>query len=93
MLAPDIGEQLHADADAEKGRAALHDGIFQRFDHAGDCGEAPHAIGKSPDARQHDALGARDKVRIGRDDDLVAGARSPAACASAFSAERKFPEP
>ena len=71
MFAPDFGQQLHADADAEKRHAAFQHRILQRLDHAGNGGKAPHAIGESADAGQHDALGARDAVRIGGDDDLV----------------------
>src|SRR5882762_3099342 len=34
VLAPDVGEQLHADADAEERGAALQHLIFERRDHA-----------------------------------------------------------
>eukprot|EP01137_Pigoraptor_chileana_P035163 Opistho-2@28780 len=74
MLFARVGQQLHADADAEEGRTLAAHALFHRAHQPVDRRQSVHARGKRPDAGQHDAVGLRDKIRIGGDGNIV-GAR------------------
>src|SRR5262245_1079126 len=66
MLEPTLGHELQPDADAEEGLAVLLHGFLQSIDHAWDLLEAPLAIGKGADSRQHDAVGVGPVLRARR---------------------------
>ena len=51
ILKPAIGQQLHADTDAEERHAALQDGRFKRIDHAVHGAQAGGAVGIVADPR------------------------------------------
>ena len=72
VFAPALGQQLHADADAEERPALLAHRLLERGDHAVDRIETAAAIGKGADAGKHDAVGGGHHIRIaGHDDRLV----------------------
>ena len=60
------GHELHADADAEEGLAALDHRALQGVDHARHAVEAGAAVGEGADARQHDAVGVGHLARVRR---------------------------
>ncbi len=72
MLEAARGEQLHADADAEERPAAFVDALVDRLDHPVDGIEMPPAVGEGAVARQHDPVGARHHIGVGRDCDRLA---------------------
>ena len=88
------GHQLHADADAEEGLAALDHLALQGIDHARHAVEAGAAVGEGADARQHDAVGRRPR-RAGSTSPARDRPRplSRAARSKAFAAERRLPDP
>src|SRR5580692_225925 len=59
VFAPALGQQLHADADAEERPALLPHRLVQRSDHAIHRVEAAPAIGKGAYTRQHDTVRLR----------------------------------
>ncbi len=67
MLAADIGEQLHADADAQEGSAAFDNGAPQRLAHAGQSVETAATVGESADPRQDNVVGLVNVGRVGGD--------------------------
>ena len=67
MLEASGRHELHADADAEERLSPLAHRLMKGVHHARHRVEAAAAIGEGADARQHDAVGAGDAVRIGRD--------------------------
>ena len=69
------GHELHADADAEEGLAALDHLALQGIDHAGHAIEAGAAVGEGADARQHDAVGVGDVARARRHQHAIVHAR------------------
>ena len=73
LLQPALGHQLAADADAEERLAAPDHRLVQRLHHARHRVEPAPAIGERADARQHDPLRLGDGVRVGGDDNRVAG--------------------
>ena len=93
VFAPALGHELHADANAEKRPAARAHALIERLHHAGDGVEPAPAIGESADARQHDAIGAPDRVGIGVTMIGWASPSSRAARSNAFAAECRLPEP
>src|SRR5579859_5022834 len=64
VLAAAFGQQLHADADAEKRSAFLPHRLLQRLRHAGDGIEAMTAIRKGADARQNHTVGLGHDGRV-----------------------------
>jgi hypothetical protein len=72
MLIATLGEKLHADTDAEKRTTALSDGSRYGFDQAGYGGKSGHAIGERADTRQHEPIGACNRLRIRGDDNVDA---------------------
>ena len=66
--------ELHADADAEEGLAALDHFALQGVDHAGHAIEPGAAVGEGTDAGQHDAVGRRDLARACGDQHAVVDA-------------------
>ena len=50
----------------KNGRPVLAHAPLQRLHHAGHRIEAAAAIGEGADARQHDPVGLRDEIGIGR---------------------------
>ena len=69
------GHELHADADAEEGLAALDHLALQGIDHARHAVEAGAAVGEGADARQHDAVGSGHVARARRHQHAVVRAR------------------
>ena len=65
-----VGQELHADADAEERPPLLEDGAAQRLDHARHGVEPAPAVGEGADAGQHDVVGAQDVRGVGGDLDL-----------------------
>jgi hypothetical protein len=65
MFQPTLCHQLHADADAEERRARAC-GAIDRVTHAADGVQAARAVGEGALAGQHDPVGRRDRVRVGR---------------------------
>ncbi len=74
VFAAALGQQLHADADAEERPAFLMHRFVKRLDHAVDGIEPAAAIGERADAGQHDAIGRGNDVRIVGHDDRLADA-------------------
>ena len=74
VFAPALGQELHADANAEERPALAPHRFLERLDHAGDGIEPAPAIGKGADAGQHDAIGARHHGRIARHHDRLTDA-------------------
>ena len=72
VLHAEIGEQLHADTDAEERPAARMHGVFHRLDHAGARFQLALALGEMTDAGQDDPVGLRDEIRIGGELDICA---------------------
>ena len=70
MLQPGAGQELHADANAEKGPGPVDNRLGQSLSHAVDGHQAVAAIGEGADTRQDDPVGFRYPVRIAGDDDL-----------------------
>lgn len=75
MFVAGRGEQLHAHANTEERRAALHDRVVECFDHAGHGAQPRRAIAEGALARQHDAIGFAHDIGVGRDDDVGAALR------------------
>ena len=65
VLQAAVREHLHADADAKERPPAFQHRFPQRLDHSGRALKPPVAIAESSDARQHDAVRAPDRARIG----------------------------
>src|SRR3546814_14329403 len=59
MLLARIGEQLHADANAEKGRAFAAPALLHGVAQPGNRRQPGHARGERADAGQHEAVGLR----------------------------------
>jgi hypothetical protein len=59
-----VGQQLHADADPEEGRATTAHSLGHGLDQAVACGQRLHAGAERPDARQHQAVGTGYELRI-----------------------------
>ena len=87
------GHELHADADAEKGPALLHDGLVQRVDHAGNGIEAAATVGEGADAGQDDAVGLATSSGSPVTLISLATPASRAARSKALRAEWRLPEP
>src|SRR5579863_7458111 len=66
--------QLHANANAEERPPAHGHRLADRGFQPGHGGEPAPALGESTLARQHDAVGASDIVRVAGDDDTLAAA-------------------
>ena len=83
MLQAAVGEQLHADADAEKRHSARRHRFRQRFNHTVHCIQPATAVGEGALPRQHDMARPGDPVGIaGRHD------RQPAAGLAGHADER-----
>lgn len=70
----DIGQQLHADANAKKRPPLAAHGFIQRIGKAGDAGQRLPAIAKRAIAGQDNAVCGADPIGIGRDVDRAAHA-------------------
>ena len=94
VFAAALGQQLHADADAEERPAFAAHRFLERRDHAGDGVETAPAIGEGADAGQHHPVGRRHDRRIVRHHDRLSQAGiSRAARSNALAAECRLPEP
>ena len=71
ILQPAFRHELHTHTDTEKRLAPTADALIQCIDHARDGVEPTPAIGKSTDAGQHDAIGARDLRGLAGDHDRL----------------------
>ena len=69
IFASTLGQQLHADANAEEWPALAAHRLLERLHHAGHSIKSAATIGESPYSRQDNAIGARHDVRIARHDD------------------------
>src|SRR6516165_4066835 len=64
VFAAALGQELHADADAEERPALPAHGLGQCLHHSGQGVEAAPAIGKGADAGQHHAVGGADRLGV-----------------------------
>src|SRR5262245_13980742 len=71
VFAAALGHELHTDANAEEGTAALAHALVERLHHAVEGIEPPPAIGEGADTRQHHAIGASDLLGVARHHDRL----------------------
>jgi len=73
MFEPALRHKLHADADAEKGFAALAHGLIKRLDHARNPIEPGAAVAEGSNAGQDDTVGIAHAFRLAGDENLRIG--------------------
>src|SRR5690606_16285132 len=73
MFEPALRHKLHADADAEKGFAALAHGLIKHLDHARNPIEPGAAVAEGSNAGQNDAVGIAHAFRLAGDENLRIG--------------------
>ena len=66
-----VGQQLHAHANSQKGRAVAAHPLLHRLDQPGNRRQTVHAGRESPHARQDDPVSARHHIGIGGDGNIA----------------------